>query len=227
MVQEKKMSDRFVGWKKAAAVFAVTVLANLAAPAISTAAIDTPLDIVYNFLRLSIGKSPRLTVIKNEANNSVTVRAGARKGPPLKAILRTTMRQCAGEDACKAYPGTELVAINVEEADGTTPVDFVIEGDTAEKRLLFVRQEINAVFIKNPLFVRSMTLPTSPPSTNRDIGVYCLFNPRMVQVLTNDPTEWGLRSTFLAQEMFRLFLVDEVPDGANPPIPLFLSTGRN
>ncbi len=235
MAWEKSMTNRFVVWKRAATVFAVAVLAHLTLPAISSAVINDAQQIVYDLLRLSIGKSQNVNVIKGTPEdrgdlNTVTVIAGPRKAPLLKALMRTTMRKCEVDEPCKAFPDidTDTITIEVRDAAGNDPGDFEIKGTDRTSRMQFVRQEINYTFNKNAAFARAMVYTKEATAPSHTVGIYLLFNTRVTQITTNDPNEYALRSTFLAQENFRLFLLDEVADNdpLYDPYPIFLSTGR-
>lgn len=235
MAREKRMSKRFVVWKRAAAVFVLAVLAPLTLPAISSAVINDAQQVVFDLLRLSIGKCPNVNVIKGTPENkgdltTVTVIAGPRKAPLLKALMRTTMRKCEPDEPCKAFPDidTDTITIVVRDAAGNDPGPFEIQGKDWVSRMQFVRQEINYTFNKNAAFARAMVYTNEAAAPSHAVGIYLLFNTRVTQITTNDPTEYALRSTFLAQENFRLFLLDEIADNdpQYDPYPIFLSTGR-
>jgi hypothetical protein len=84
---------------------------------------------------------------------------------------------------------------------------------------------VNALFNKNPLWVRAQPQDTTPPNPDRFVGLYYLFQRTLVQIVTNDERDWAARASYLPQDIFGLFLKDQVATTGDP-INIFRSTSR-
>lgn len=263
------MRGRRLVLKKGSMLLAAVALTVLVAPALSSAEINAPETIVYDFLSRSIGKSKGVAVLKPLAVTDeirtnpayapffeatdydflIKVRGGPENAPTLALVMRNTMKQCEPIDPvaepfvstqpCTPYPGTERVLIVAVNLDENPAAPFVVTDTEPNKALATLKQRLNMLFNKNPLWVRaqiqetSKTDPANPIVNNRFVGLYYLFQRTLVQVLTNDPREWAARPSFLPQDLFGLFLKDviETPStqGSQPWdgfIPVFRSTSR-
>lgn len=263
------MRGRCLVIRKGSLLLAALILAVLVVPALSSAEINAPETIVYDYLNRSIGKSKGVAVLKPlavtdeirndplyapffvnaEYDSLIKVRGGPENAPTLALIMRNSMKQCDPIDPlaepfvspqpCTPYPGTERVLIVAVNLDENPAAPFVVTDTETNKALATLKQRLNMLFNKNPLWVRaqiqetSKTDPAAPIVNNRFVGMYYLFQRTLVQVLTNDPREWAARPSFLPQDLFGLFLKDviETPStqGTQPWdgfVPVFRSTSR-
>jgi hypothetical protein len=237
MVQECRMRYRSLMSKKASLLLALVVFASWVAPAVSVAATDLPEDVVHKFLNRTIGRSTAYKVVPPECTPGgdclIKIRVSApSKRQALAVLLTDQMKSCdpAPTSPCKSYGDTSGVFIQVVDQNDVPEVARPIPGTdpdpnkAKDAQIANLRIMVNSAFLKNPGWSGAFPQFTTPVNSNREVGLYLLFQRSFIQLDINDMNTFKGLDSFLPRELFNFFLKTSVPTEDGGEIKIFTDT---